>query len=76
MARWLGRDDLNAFFAAGGADLSMIFRWYREDFDAAGGVRAVVRRHGDESARRALAGDDAQIGHLDYDWALNDQEAR
>jgi len=76
MARWLARNDLNAFFPDGGADVSMIFRWYREDFDAAGGVRAVVQRHGGEPARRALAAEGAHIGHLDYDWTLNDQESR
>jgi len=76
MARWLARNDLNAFFPDGGADVSMIFRWYREDFDSAGGVRAVVQRHGGEPARRALAAEGAHIGHLDYDWTLNDQESR
>ncbi len=73
MARWLSRDDLNHFGSGGGARVSMIFRWFGEDFEASGGVREVLRRHGGEPARRALAADRAPLEYLEYDWSLNDQ---
>lgn len=72
MERWLARPDLNELRPSGGARLSSIFRWFREDFDRAGGVREVVLRHGGDSARRALSMPDARIEYLDYDWSLND----
>ena len=73
MARWLAREDLNRFHP-GRAEVSSIFKWFREDFDAAGGVLVVLRRHAPESARPLLDGR-VEVRHLDYDWSLNDQAA-
>ena len=70
MARWLAREDLNRIDAAG-VHLSKLFEWYAGDFEAAGGVRAILQRHGPPSAREIPAG--VRIGHLEYDWSLNIQ---
>lgn len=71
MDRWLAREDLNQLRGAG-VRLSMIFKWFAGDFEAAGGAREVVKRHGGEAARRALAAPDVRLDYLDYDWSLND----
>lgn len=48
--------------------LSPIFKWYAEDFSAAGGVRAFVLTHAQGAS--ALQGNES-IHYLDYDWSLN-----
>lgn len=48
--------------------LSSIFKWYAEDFSAAGGVRAFVLAHAPGAS--ALQGNES-IHYLDYDWSLN-----
>jgi hypothetical protein len=54
-------------FAANEVRLSMIFRWFAEDFEkAAGSVPAFIRRF------RPAEGTPA-IDYLDYDWTLNAQ---
>jgi len=55
------------------AKLSMIFKWFEQDFvNAAGSVLAYVARYVDDPA---LAGELRQVGYaveyLDYDWSLN-----
>jgi hypothetical protein len=54
--------------------VSKIFDWFEEDFDAVGGVRAVLRQYGPEPDRSWLAGPgaEAEIAYFDYDWRLND----
>lgn len=66
-------------------ELSMIFDWYRNDFEAGGGserrgyasLQGVVARYADQLAdapadRRLLRGRSAPLRFLDYDWTLND----
>ena len=57
--------------------LSMIFRWYAEDF---GGDEAVVRRYvaryAAERERRFLEDDKPYLDYLPYDWTLNAQEGQ
>jgi hypothetical protein len=74
MGRWLAREDLNRF-SGDEVRLSMIFRWFGEDFEAAGGLREVLRRHAPPSARPALAGPELDVEFIDYDWSLNEQTA-
>ena len=53
-------------------ELSPLFRWYRQDFEAAAGsVAAFVAPYLGEDAteRRRIAG--ATVRYLDYDWSLN-----
>ena len=54
--------------------LSRIFRWFEEDFEAAGGVISFVSPHLPNGDRAWLErhGSGASIEYLDYDWKLND----
>jgi hypothetical protein len=55
------------------ARLSMIFKWFEEDFaHAAGSVQAYLARYVDDAdVARDLSGSDFHIEYLDYDWSLN-----
>jgi len=68
--------------AAGRLEVSKIFDWYRGDFEK--GYRGVGSREqffgryadllsADPAAQAAIRGGKVPIGHLDYDWALNDR---
>lgn len=52
---------------------SRLFKWYRRDFDGAGGLSAFLLRYLDDGpARRALAGGAAtRIGFSGWDWSLH-----
>jgi hypothetical protein len=73
MRRWLARDDLNHFDPAGRASLSSIFKWYRADFEKAGGIAKVLEAFGPEAARKAARSPGFRIEILDYDWKLNER---
>ena len=56
--------------------VSMIFRWYREDFDHAGGLNNFLADHGEAlgltpAQKNALRRDDLKLRFLPYDWQLN-----
>ena len=55
------------------ASLSMIFKWFEEDFtETAGSVRAYITRYlSDPELVQDLMRSDYRIEHLDYDWSLN-----
>jgi hypothetical protein len=54
--------------------VSAIFKWFGEDFEAAGGVRAFLAHHAPRAARVTLADPGAKIRYLDYDWSLNEAQ--
>jgi hypothetical protein len=68
--------------AAGGKlEVSMIFRWFREDWESGyQGIRSREQYFGryakllsdDPAQQQLVAEGKAQIGHLEYDWTLND----
>jgi hypothetical protein len=61
---FLGDRTRNRFGAS--ADLSMIFKWFAGDFEAAAGsVPAYIGRW--------VPGEYKTISYLDYDWTLNAQ---
>ncbi len=74
--RWLAdpRKGVRADEATDTLQLSSIFKWFEEDFAAAGGVLAFVERYAPEDASRWIAAHRAtlRIRYLDYDWSLND----
>ena len=71
---WLGREDLNKFTPdKKRVEVSSIFKWFKEDFDKAGGVKKVLAEKAPEADRAFLAGGDYEIGYLAYNWGLNDQ---
>jgi hypothetical protein len=51
---------------------SRIFKWYRGDFEAAGGLRAFLLRHLDEGPARAtlLGGAQPCSAYAPYRWTL------
>jgi len=46
--------------------VSKIFKWFKQDFDRAGGVEGFIRDY-----RTDLAGSTKVDDYLDYDWAVN-----
>lgn len=53
--------------------LSRIFSWFRDDFEAEGGIVAVARRYANEADRAWLERHPSpRVRFLDYDWRLND----
>jgi len=50
-----------------------LFKWYRRDFDGAGGLNAFLLRYLDDGpARRALAGGATpRLGFRGWDWSLH-----
>ncbi|MDG1960260.1 MAG: DUF547 domain-containing protein [Candidatus Binatia bacterium] len=56
------------------AAVSSIFRWFENDFEAAGGVPAWILAHADAATRAEVVGlRDRGISYLEYDWSLNDR---
>lgn len=55
------------------ASLSMIFKWFDDDFSkAAGSVSAYIARYiGDPELAQDLISSEYRIEYLDYDWTLN-----
>ena len=52
--------------------VSSIFKWYRGDFEGAGGsLESWLVRYAPAAAGPALRGGGAKIEFLDYDWSLN-----
>ncbi len=54
--------------------VSAIFKWFDDDFDSTGGVRAFVARYAPAAAQAALADPKTKIASLDYDWRLNEAQ--
>jgi hypothetical protein len=71
---WLGRPDLNEFLIdKNEANVSNIFKWFKGDFDKAGGVTAVLAKYAPAPARPMLGKADSKISYTSYNWGLNDQ---
>jgi hypothetical protein len=71
---WLGRTDLNEFLAdKNEANISSIFKWFKGDFEKAGGVKAILPKYAPASARPLLQKPDFKITYKTYNWGLNDQ---
>lgn len=73
--RWLADSKLNRLDATKGeAQVSSIFKWYREDFESSpGGLEGFLRQHAPEEVRHKLGDRKLKIKFLDYHWGLNDQ---
>jgi hypothetical protein len=77
MRKWIARGDLNRVRPEEHrVEVSPIFRWFAEDFEKAGGVRAVLQRYTPPEIARHLADPRLEIRYLRYDWGLNDREER
>lgn len=71
---WLSRADLNEFLIdKNEANVSQIFKWFKSDFDKAGGVKAILAKYAPALARPMLGKPDSKITYKPYNWGLNDQ---
>jgi uncharacterized protein DUF547 len=71
---WLARTDLNEFLIdKNEANVSSIFKWFRKDFDGAGGVKSILAKYAPASARPMLERSDSKLTYKTYNWGLNDQ---
>jgi len=75
-ARRFLRDPTRNHIRVGASDirLSMIFKWFRDDFGGSDdAVRAFVSRYVEAPERPWLTEQRPEIEYLDYDWSLNAQ---
>jgi hypothetical protein len=71
---WLGRPDLNEFMIdKNEANVSNIFKWFKGDFDQAGGAKAIIAKYAPAPAKSLLEKADCKITYKTYNWGLNDQ---
>jgi hypothetical protein len=71
---WLTRDDLNKFLPnEKRVEISSIFKWFKADFDKAGGLPKILGRYAPQSVREFAASGNYEIKYLPYNWGLNDQ---
>lgn len=71
---WLSRPDLNEFFAdKNEAAISSIFKWFKGDFDKAGGVQKILAKYAPTAGRELMQKADTKISYKNYNWGLNDQ---
>jgi hypothetical protein len=71
---WLARDDLNKFLPSEKkVEISSIFKWFKGDFDKAGGIPKILGRYAPERVRDFAASGKYEIKYLPYNWGLNDQ---
>ena len=74
--RWLAREDLNKFLSnERKVEISSIFKWFKADFDKAGGVPKILGRYASQSVREFATSGNYDIKYLPYNWGLNDQGA-
>src|SRR6266576_5609263 len=71
---WLGRTDLNEFLVdKNEANISSIFKWFKGDFEKAGGVKTILAKYAPAQAKPLLQRPDCKITNKIYNWGLNDQ---
>lgn len=71
---WLAREDLNKFSPnEKKVEVSSIFKWFKADFENAGGIPKILGHYAPESVREFAASGNYQIKYLPYNWGLNDQ---
>jgi hypothetical protein len=71
---WLARADLNKFLPhEKKVEISSIFKWFKKDFDNAGGIPKILGRYAPERVHEFAASGNYEIKYLPYDWGLNDQ---
>jgi hypothetical protein len=74
---WLTRSDLNEFSVEKNeASISTIFKWFKKDFEKAGGVKKILAQYAPASAKPLLENQDCKITYKTYHWGLNDQGSR
>jgi uncharacterized protein DUF547 len=71
---WLARPDLNEFVMdKNEANVSSIFKWFKGDFEKAGGAKNIIAKYAPASAKTLLEKPDYKFSYKAYNWGLNDQ---
>ena len=72
---WLAREDLNRFLPdENTVEISSIFKWFKRDFDDAGGFSKILGRYAPAPVCEFFApSGNYKIKYLSYNWGLNDQ---
>ena len=71
---WLARDDLNKFLPnEKKVEISSIFKWFKGDFEKAGGIPKILGRYAPPPVREFAASGKYDTKYLPYNWGLNDQ---
>jgi hypothetical protein len=71
---WLARDDLNKFLPnEKRVEISSIFRWFKQDFDKAGGLPKILGQYAPLSVQDFAASGKYDVKFISYNWGLNDQ---
>lgn len=71
---WLGREELNKFLPnEKKVEISSIFKWFKQDFDQAGGIPKILGHYAPSSVREFAASGNYEVKYLPYNWGLNDQ---
>jgi Protein of unknown function, DUF547 len=71
---WLAREDLNRFLPnERKLEISSIFKWFKQDFDNAGGVPKILGRYAPQPVRDFATSGKYTTKYLPYNWGLNDQ---
>lgn len=71
---WLGRDDFNRFSPNDKkVEISSIFKWFKGDFEKAGGLPKILGRYAPQAVRDFAASGNYETKYLSYNWGLNDQ---
>jgi hypothetical protein len=71
---WLAHEDLNKFLPnEKKVEISSIFKWFRQDFDNAGGIPKILGRYAPRRVHEFAASGNYEIIYLPYNWGLNDQ---
>jgi hypothetical protein len=71
---WLAREDLNKFLPnEKKVEISSIFKWFKQDFDKAGGVPKILGRYAPQPVRDFAASGNYDTKYISYNWGLNDQ---
>lgn len=71
---WLAREDLNKFLSnEKRVKISSVFKWFKADFDKAGGLPTILGRYAPPSVREFAASGNYDTKYLPYNWGLNDQ---
>jgi hypothetical protein len=56
-------------FESGKAEVSMLFKWYADDFKAAGGALAFIAKYSNAPEKEKIP--NLKVKYLEYDWNLN-----
>jgi hypothetical protein len=71
---WLAREDLNRFMPSENrVEISSIFKWFKQDFDKAGGVPKILGRYAPEPVQKFAGTGNYETKYISYNWGLNDQ---